>query len=504
MNEIYIKLNEKTGGAYKDIRLSKLVFGASRAMATAVCRAEDYERINSQKSELARYISQICAFNTPIDVEVVSEKSDETALRDDVIAFAKKFPYIAIAANGIAVSGDTVRLKMHESMISLAKDDFLPRLNEYLENSYIGKISVEVDKEEFHSDDERETAEKKIKTSYAIKNVTPVLGSTEACEALSAADTSDVTSAAGVQGNNDDLAVCGLLVMPTDYLSKGGGVKRSRRYERFLLADGEHTLQCRFFPSGEHTVIGSELIGKTVCVFGNTQVERGRTGECAMLARAIAVCDIDGFEIQELKPEPTEYGAVKPEQYSEYVQASLFESGGALPESLRGVFVAFDFETTGLSIQYDKPTELGAVKIVDGVITETFHTMIDPKRPIPEEVSKKTGITDDMVKGMPTIEKVLPDFYKFTYGCSLIGHNIAFDFPFLLKHGHRAGWSFADRKTFDTMGMAPRAISGIDVLTLDSVLTALGLVNDNAHRALSDATATAKAFIAMNKILSHC
>ena len=51
------------------------------------------------------------------------------------------------------------------------------------------------------------------------------------------------------------------------------------------------------------------------------------------------------------------------------------------------------------------------------------------------------------------------------------------------------------------MGIAPKAIPGIEVLTLDNVLEKLGLVNDNAHRALSDATATAKAFIAMQKIL---
>ncbi|MDE7107391.1 MAG: hypothetical protein K2O39_03625, partial [Clostridiales bacterium] len=64
------------------------------------------------------------------------------------------------------------------------------------------------------------------------------------------------------------------------------------------------------------------------------------------------------------------------------------------------------------------------------------------------------------------------------------------------------GWAFGNRRTFDTMGIAPAAIPGIARLSLDNVLASLGLSNDNAHRALSDAAATAKAFIAMKKLLA--
>ncbi|MDE7463517.1 MAG: hypothetical protein K2M48_00680, partial [Clostridiales bacterium] len=299
----------------------------------------------------------------------------------------------------------------------------------------------------------------------------------------------------------DDIAVCGVLTMATDYLSKGSGAKHSRPYQKFVLYDGTGTLQCRCFPRDGFSLIDAGVVGKTVCAFGNTEVERGRTGEIGMTVRALSIAGNGGANVLAAPPVPKKYVTVKPMPYEEYVQASLFAGDEVLPEALKGSFVAFDFETTGLSILFDKPTEIGAVKIVDGVITETFSTLIDPKRPIPEEVSKKTGITDDMVKGKPRFEDVLPDFYKFSHGCALIGHNIAFDFPFLLKYGNKFGWTFGDRKTFDTLGMAPRAIPGIDVLTLDRVLENLGLVNDNAHRALSDATATAKAFIAMSKII---
>lgn len=505
MNKIYEQLNERYGGIYKNIRFSKLAFGKNNAIATVVCSDSDYTQFKSQEVELARRVSEICKFSMPVLVDVVKENLDPKDICEQVAAFARTFPYISLHGNTVTVSDGTVRIKMHDSMYALAKDDFLPRLTDYLENSYITKINVAVDKIEFRAEEQAPVVkEQPRKTSYSVSNVTPVLGASEACDGLigAACGGTEIQSAAIVQGNNDDITVCGVLAMPTDFMSKGGGAKRSRRYEKFLLVDGEHTLQCRFFPNGEKSVMGSGLIGKTVCVFGNTQVERGRTGESTMTVRAIATCDIPDMAVIKARPEPREYATVKPEQYNEYVQASLFQGDDALPDALRGVFVAFDFETTGLSILYDKPTELGAVKIVDGVITETFHTMIDPQRHIPEEVSKKTGITDDMVKGQPLLENVLPDFYKFSYGCTLVGHNVAFDFPFLVKHGTKAGWSFIDRATVDTMGIAPRAIPGIDVLTLDNVLASLSLVNDNAHRALSDATATAKAFIAMIKRLA--
>lgn len=490
MNKIYTQVNERTGNKYKDVRFSQIAFDNLEAVISVSCKSEDVAAV-SKDGALKELLNDICAFNTPIRIKYSAEDISARAIYAVAADFTRKFPFVASIADSIVASENPPKLtlKMHDGMKKLAQADYMPRLTEFLKNRYITPISVEIETVQL----EEKVDEKREPIIYDIGGLEQIFGERiDATTALSAAD---------VSGNNDDIAVCGVLAMATDYLSKGSGVKHSRPYEKFVLYDGIGVLQCRCFPRDGFSLINENVVGQTVCAFGNTEVERGRTGETSMTVRSLARVKTGGAQAVSESKLPNDYVTVFPKPYEEFVQASLFSGEDTLPDALKGTFVAFDFETTGLSLAYDKPTEIGAVKIVDGVITETFSTLIDPKRPIPEEVSKKTGITDDMVKGKPRFEDVLPDFYRFSHDAALIGHNIAFDFPFLLKYGNKYGWSFGDRRTFDTLGMAPRAIPGIDVLTLDRVLERLGLVNDNAHRALSDATATAKAFIAMNKII---
>ena len=99
--------------------------------------------------------------------------------------------------------------------------------------------------------------------------------------------------------------------------------------------------------------------------------------DSVLLCRDISKCEIDKSSIilkEELKPVPLSYVAVKPEKYTDFVQDDLFGTGNneaVTPYLLGKSFVVFDFETTGTDVT-DEVTELGAVKIVDGIITETL------------------------------------------------------------------------------------------------------------------------------------
>ncbi len=490
MNEIYNKINEQTSGKYSALRFPSVTFGKT-AEVSIVCLPADRDFVAQNKSELEEQLKNICAFHTPMTIKISDGLPTVQSLRAAVVSFTEKFSYVSSMLHTISAETDPeyiVRLKMHNAMYELAQGDYLPRLKEFLANNYAVDIKVDIETVEFSDSGTVASAGNthNKRSEYDVIDIKPVIGNFMPQK---------VGSVSSVSAAGYNIAVCGVFVMPTAFMSKQG-----RPYERFLLYDGDISLQCRFMPNGGDTLYRPELINKTVCVIGNVEYDAMRN-EASMTVRELSLCKAD-VEIVPDRPAPEKYSVVRPREYEEYVQSSMFDGGFSVPDTLKGDFVVFDFETTGLSVLYDRPTELGAVKISDGSIKETFSTLIDPRREIPPEVVEKTGITNEMVKGQPLFEDILPDFYKFTYGCGVVCHNIAFDFPFLLRGGNRNGWAFGDRRTYDTMGIAPRVLPGLARVSLDKVLEDLGLVNDNAHRALSDAVATAKAFIAMQRKLA--
>lgn len=493
MNDIYNIINKKTNGKYGAVRFAKVTFDKT-ATVTVVCDKADRSFVYDNLAELQALITETCAFHTPVKLTVDDTPPTPAILRSAVVKFTEKFAYVSSILHTVTAETEpecAVKLKMHGVMYDLAKNDYIVRLKEFLENSFARKIRLDVDVVEFaESGTDYAVASGGGKREYKLSAVTPVIGDLKPDIAQ---------SVSSIESNGFNVIVCGIFAMPTEFTSKGG-----RRYEKFLVYDGETSLQCRFFPpDAQTTLIRPELLNTPVCVCGNVEYDAKRN-EATMAVRELSRCAAQGLDPVLPQKTPQSYGRVTPTPYEEYVQSSMFDMAkeSDLPEILKGSFVVFDFETTGLSALYDKPTELGAVRVDNGKITEIFSTLIDPRRPIPAEVSEKTGITDDMVKGQPLFEDILPDFYKFCDGCALVGHNIAFDYPFLLKGGNRSGWAFGNRSTYDTMGIAPKAFPDIARVSLDSVLERLGLVNESAHRAYADAAATAKAFVAMLKMLN--
>ena len=106
----------------------------------------------------------------------------------------------------------------------------------------------------------------------------------------------------------------------------------------------------------------------------------------------------------------------------------------AFVESLERPVVFFDLETTGLDADAgDEIIEVGAVPILDGEIREdcAFQSLIDPDRPIPPDSTRVHGITEEMVKGKPRVEVVLPEFLRFCGPHPLVAQNADFDMNFL-------------------------------------------------------------------------
>jgi DNA polymerase-3 subunit alpha (Gram-positive type) len=173
-----------------------------------------------------------------------------------------------------------------------------------------------------------------------------------------------------------------------------------------------------------------------------------------------------------------------------------------LPDYLAlNTFVAFDLETTGFDLQIDKITEIGAVKIVNGKITETFTTLINPQMPISKEITRLTGIDDKMVKNAPAIKDVVPDFFRFCFGASLIAHNIDFDHRFITKAALDGGGGIKFGNTLiDTLKMARNGLKGLNNYKLNTIAERLKIDLGTHHRALSDANTCAEICINLIKL----
>lgn len=188
-----------------------------------------------------------------------------------------------------------------------------------------------------------------------------------------------------------------------------------------------------------------------------------------------------------------EYKVVKPKPYKKQPQK--------LAKYIRNnTFVVFDLETTGLKEKYEKITEIGAVKIVNGKITEVFETFVNPHKKIPAKITELTGITDDMVKDAPNIEDVLPDFKTFVGDSVLIAQNIQFDYKFLKHNADKIKIEF-NNKQKDTLDMFRHYLPFLHNHKLGTVCEELGISLENAHRAYEDALATAKAFLLLARRL---
>lgn len=152
-------------------------------------------------------------------------------------------------------------------------------------------------------------------------------------------------------------------------------------------------------------------------------------------------------------------------------------------------FVVLDIETTGFSPESHEITEIGALKVVEGQVVDHFSQLINPKVPIPENIVEITGITDDMVRTMPTIDRVMPDFIDFVEDLPIMGHNVSFDFSFLKTNAVRLGLRF-EKHALDTLLMARIFKPNLDSKSLTALCQYYNIDRDNAHRAYDDAKAT--------------
>lgn len=185
-----------------------------------------------------------------------------------------------------------------------------------------------------------------------------------------------------------------------------------------------------------------------------------------------------------------------------YFMDDLVESvKGDADTGFDGTFICFDIETTGLSAARDKITEIGAVKVENGIITDKFSTFVNPEMPIPQKITQLTGITDEMVKDAPSQSEAVSAFLEFAGDNVLVAHNAPFDTSFIAKACEDMGREY-NYTSIDTVAISRAILTDIKNCKLDTVAKFLRLGEFNHHRATDDAEMLAKIFITLCRRLT--
>jgi DNA polymerase-3 subunit alpha (Gram-positive type) len=152
--------------------------------------------------------------------------------------------------------------------------------------------------------------------------------------------------------------------------------------------------------------------------------------------------------------------------------------------------VLFDIETTGLDPVANEITEIGALLIKGSELKDMFCTLIKPQTPISAEITRLTGIDDELVKDAPTISEALPQFLNFVGPLPLIAHNADFDVSFIREQVRKVKGIELPNSIYCTLKLSRKILPGLKNYKLHTIGEHFGLTVANRHRAIGDAELT--------------
>lgn len=303
---------------------------------------------------------------------------------------------------------------------------------------------------------------------------------------------------ADLNSEAQEITVCGSVV----YAEERTG-KNDKPYFSFTLSDGTGQLRTAYF-SKKATIEKVRKIkrGDFICLTGNNEIYNGGL---SFSARKVDFgMPPKGFEPEPRPslPVPVRYKKVLPVEISDFEQSDMFGKETLPDDLVKRDFVVFDLETTGLNNSeaggmMDHIIEIGAVRIRGGKITEKFASFVACPVRISDEITKITGIDAGMLVGAPEVGDVMADFYKFSDGAALVGHNVQFDIKFVRHYAGIGGYRF-EHKLYDTLTFSQQVLR-LSNYKLNTVADHFGF-KFNHHRAFDDAFVTAKVFIELARL----
>lgn len=508
MNEFLDQLKEKVSLNLQGVKLAEVNAHVKRNLleVVLVCPPELEEQLKEGAMELTTTAREILKSSFDIKIKIKKSYFDEAYFTYNLLSFLENYPMIKhnLKSGNFAFDySENGDIKVTLSVPSTIADymqarKILDKINVFAFNNYCEKIKVELNPTALESEEiVFELPETKLVYDYEggrkikVSNVDAFIGDPIYERPGYIVDAKP----------NDGVVLCGKI---KDFVEHKRAMKEGeteqKYFYKFRLEDFTGSIDCIYFPS-KKTVDKIKLLSndKEIVAFGTTEMNtfRGVT-TMSFRVRYISLCTLPAeFRINRAKMAlPDTYRCITPTPYESYEQDNIFKVKEETPQYLRDKeFVVYDLETTGLNQVTDKIIEIGAAKIKNGAITECFSALVDPECVLPQKIVELTGITDADVRGKPLIKDVMPDFFKFCHGAIMVGQNsMQFDWPFLRAKAEPMNIYF-ENEQLDTLLLAKKFYPEWGKYNLGTLAKKFGFVNEEAHRAVSDAVTTAKVFI---------
>ncbi len=507
------QLNKKFDNKYDYIKLLDVVYDKDVSVCTiTLLYPYHVQEISPQdKKEIINFYQEFLSLKGQLKIKFKKSFLDEVLIVDEVIEYFKYnrkglLPYIEKSNISSSQDGDNVNIKLSLNQDVLALIDEFELLNaikKHIEKHFITNANVEiVENDEVLPEEiiaEDIIPQNKKARRYEVKVEKKLIGG-------------DIIPQPEYVGDNknpkDSVILSGFISnksLKTYIQKKGKRAGQERNLFTFNLRDESGSIDCVYFCGKTHqkTMDGIEDLFLLLMV---GDLKMGLNDKLTYYVRKISLASPLEQKplIEETVAEEEKFihkKVVFPEIIPRSTQANLFETKSPFNKYIMdNKFVVFDLETTGLNPDECEITELGAVKIENGEIVERFSSFAKPSMPIPEEVEQLTHITNKMVADAPKIENVVYDFYEWSKDCIISGYNIVgFDMKFLKKIADKIGVKF-ENEVIDSFIMVRQSGLKCGNFKLGTVVKALGLTLEDAHRAYNDAFATAQVLLELNRL----
>ena len=513
MDKIVDLINEKSDNKFPFLKTLSISY--NKKALTCVISFLFPQTLNEISSNQKQIIYDILNNELHLNAKLILKfrKSylDEELIHSKIMEFFKKnysslFSVIESEDISITIQGQfvDVLLKISSNYLnSFDKNNLLMELNEFLLKNFWAQFS-------FHFDEGRvlniEEIEKKVNYEkekkvedirfvprYKVYDVSKIIGQEITPEPEFLQNINQPKTSVILAGKIENLN-------EFKYIRQKKGQDVEKTYFKFVLREKTGAkINCIYFCSKSNYDKFKKLVdGDEIVVVADISKDyKSLIGK----VKSISLCQLPEKLSFNKVENVRQFACIKPEKIVTTSQKNLFTKDIKYDDNItKNTFVVFDVETTGLEVENSEIIEIGAVKIINGVLAEKFQTLVKPKQKINYLITDITGITNQMVENSPPIEHVIKDFYMFTKNCILSGYNVGFDMKFISKSGEEVGLIF-DNEVQDVMALVRQKVR-VGNYKLSTVVKALNIQLTDAHRAYNDAYATAKVLLKLSEINS--